>query len=252
MHVISGPARSALAAGYVRVDDHGVPHRHVRHRRAHLVHPARVLVPGRVRQLDPRLVGPLTLLDVKVRPAETGGADPHDHVQRTVSSRLVYLVQLQRLLIRMQPCCLHPVTSSDSGARPWRNCSSDRQRPPFASRLVRTSRPMRSQRSNCWAMSRSPLASTNAGDPASLGIPNSRRSSTQRRASELAGSSATVLAQICSALAPSPLERAESLEQLRALQNGFKIHVLQTSKPHLGVDRPEDVLRVEQELAKHG
>ncbi len=53
-------------------------------------------------------------------------------------------------------------------------------------------------------------------------------------------------------LAPSPLERAESLEQLRALQNGFKIHLLQTSKPHLGVDRPEDVLRVEQELAKHG
>jgi len=50
----------------------------------------------------------------------------------------------------------------------------------------------------------------------------------------------------------SPLERAESLEQLRALQNGFKIRLLQTSKPHLGVDRPEDVLRVEQELAKHG
>lgn len=52
------------------------------------------------------------------------------------------------------------------------------------------------------------------------------------------------------ALPPSPLERAESLEQLRALQNGFKIRVLQTSKPHLGVDRPEDVARVEQELAK--
>jgi len=53
-------------------------------------------------------------------------------------------------------------------------------------------------------------------------------------------------------LEPSPLERAESLEQLRALQNGFRIQVLHTRKPHLGVDRPEDVLRVEQELAKHG
>jgi 3-deoxy-manno-octulosonate cytidylyltransferase (CMP-KDO synthetase) len=53
-------------------------------------------------------------------------------------------------------------------------------------------------------------------------------------------------------LAPSPLERAESLEQLRALQNGFKIRLLQTGKAHLGVDRPEDVLRVEQELANHG
>ena len=51
-------------------------------------------------------------------------------------------------------------------------------------------------------------------------------------------------------LPQTPLERAESLEQLRALQNGFKIRVLHTDKPHLGVDRPEDVLRIEAELAK--
>lgn len=51
-------------------------------------------------------------------------------------------------------------------------------------------------------------------------------------------------------LPASPLEAAESLEQLRALQNGFKIRVLHTDKPHLGVDRPEDVVRVEGELAK--
>ena len=52
------------------------------------------------------------------------------------------------------------------------------------------------------------------------------------------------------ALAPSPLELAESLEQLRALQNGFKIRVVQTTRAHLGVDRPEDVARVEHELAE--
>jgi len=49
---------------------------------------------------------------------------------------------------------------------------------------------------------------------------------------------------------PSPLERAESLEQLRGLQHGLRIVVSQTSQPHLGVDRPEDVARVESELAK--
>lgn len=48
----------------------------------------------------------------------------------------------------------------------------------------------------------------------------------------------------------SPLETAESLEQLRALQNGFRIRVLDATAPHLGVDRPEDVTRVERELAR--
>ena len=62
----------------------------------------------------------------------------------------------------------------------------------------------------------------------------------------------TQVLRTLAALPASPLERAESLEQLRALQNGFRIRVLQTDKPHFGVDRPEDVLRVEQELARHG
>jgi 3-deoxy-manno-octulosonate cytidylyltransferase (CMP-KDO synthetase) len=66
----------------------------------------------------------------------------------------------------------------------------------------------------------------------------------------LYGYQTSVLRRLAS-LPPSPLERAESLEQLRALQNGFKIRVVQTTKAHLGVDRPEDIARVEAELAKH-
>ncbi|HEY0787105.1 MAG TPA: 3-deoxy-manno-octulosonate cytidylyltransferase [Thermoanaerobaculia bacterium] len=52
------------------------------------------------------------------------------------------------------------------------------------------------------------------------------------------------------ALPQTPLERSERLEQLRALVNGFTIRVLETDAPHLGVDRPEDVRRIEEELAR--
>lgn len=64
----------------------------------------------------------------------------------------------------------------------------------------------------------------------------------------------TAALEAFAALPPSPLEQAERLEQLRLLENGFRIHMIDTSKPHLGVDRPEDVSRVEQELrdAAHG
>jgi len=41
-------------------------------------------------------------------------------------------------------------------------------------------------------------------------------------------------------LPAGPLERAERLEQLRALENGFKIRVIETDYDALGVDTPED------------
>ncbi len=51
-------------------------------------------------------------------------------------------------------------------------------------------------------------------------------------------------------LPQSVLEQTEKLEQLRALENGFAIQVLVTSYDSIGVDTPEDVIRVEAELAK--
>lgn len=46
----------------------------------------------------------------------------------------------------------------------------------------------------------------------------------------------------------TPLEKAESLEQLRALENGFQIKVLETEAKLIGVDRREDIELVEAEL----
>ncbi len=43
----------------------------------------------------------------------------------------------------------------------------------------------------------------------------------------------------------SPLEQAEELEQLRALENGIHIAVVQVDYDSVGVDVPEDVARVE-------
>jgi 3-deoxy-manno-octulosonate cytidylyltransferase (CMP-KDO synthetase) len=47
-----------------------------------------------------------------------------------------------------------------------------------------------------------------------------------------------------SALPVGPLERAECLEQLRALENGYRIAVSETGYDSIGVDVPEDLERV--------
>ena len=43
---------------------------------------------------------------------------------------------------------------------------------------------------------------------------------------------------------PTAAEKTESLEQLRALENGFAIRVITTYKRFVGVDTPEDLARV--------
>ena len=47
-------------------------------------------------------------------------------------------------------------------------------------------------------------------------------------------------------LAPSPMETAESLEQLRWLENGYKIKVGVTNIETIGIDTPEDLERAKE------
>lgn len=56
-----------------------------------------------------------------------------------------------------------------------------------------------------------------------------------------------VLREVTS-LPQSPLERAESLEQLRWLENGYKIGVGITDIETVGIDTPEDLARAEEFL----
>lgn len=49
-------------------------------------------------------------------------------------------------------------------------------------------------------------------------------------------------------LPPSPLEETEKLEQLRALECGFRIRCLLTLHRTLGVDTPEDLAKAEERL----
>ena len=53
---------------------------------------------------------------------------------------------------------------------------------------------------------------------------------------------------IIASLEPTALERSESLEQLRVLEHGFSIQVIETPHDSIGVDTPEDLERVRRLL----
>lgn len=49
-------------------------------------------------------------------------------------------------------------------------------------------------------------------------------------------------------MSSTSLETVENLEQLRVLENGYKIRVRETSYDSIGVDIPEDILKIEKEI----
>ena len=89
--------------------------------------------------------------------------------------------------------------------------------------------------------SRAPIPCTRDGQPAAapwahVGLYAYRRTALLRFAS----------------LPPTALERAEALEQLRALGHGIRIKAIETAHRTIGVDTPEDLERVRAAAARAG
>ncbi len=54
------------------------------------------------------------------------------------------------------------------------------------------------------------------------------------------------------ALPQTNLEKTECLEQLRAIENGYKIRVSETTYQSVGVDEPSDIFRVKEQMKREG
>lgn len=50
----------------------------------------------------------------------------------------------------------------------------------------------------------------------------------------------------------TPAEKVESLEQLRVLENGYKIKVITTNHQFIGIDTPEDLIHIRKYFADKG
>jgi len=56
---------------------------------------------------------------------------------------------------------------------------------------------------------------------------------------------------VFASLSPGPLESAEKLEPLRALEHGFKVKVEETRFDSIEVDTPKDIKKVEHMIGRH-
>jgi 3-deoxy-manno-octulosonate cytidylyltransferase (CMP-KDO synthetase) len=92
------------------------------------------------------------------------------------------------------------------------------------------------------------LASSQSNQPARMPMPRGRRSLFFRHQGIYGFRRETLLQFV--RWKPTPLERTESLEQLRALENGVRVHVLITAAGSPGIDTPEDATALEQKLAR--
>ena len=55
--------------------------------------------------------------------------------------------------------------------------------------------------------------------------------------------------QIFARLEPTPLEKIESVDMMRAVEHGYKVRAVETTGRMIGVDVPADIKRVEAMLA---
>jgi len=110
---------------------------------------------------------------------------------------------------------------------------------------------VRNARGEALYFSRSPIPFWRPSGPAEPGHDNSDGGPGVSRALKHMGLYAyrRTFVGAFAALPPTPLEIAESLEQLRALEHGYRIHAVLTDIESVEVDTPEDLERVRRLVA---